>query len=340
MTSSKLVILDVGHGSCAVFVGDATVVIDTGIGGTLVDFLRSKGIRRLDFVFISHADQDHIGGLIGLLAEDDITVVDVYLNPDADRSGKIWEDLKSVFIDARNKRGTRIVNGLSTTIPGTVNAGHAIVEVVAPASVFALSGVGGTSKTGEEIKAHSLNAVIRIRIEKGPAVLLTGDLDSTGLDNIISESTNINADFLVFPHHGGFSGKNSVKFAQTICKLVQPRTVVFSIGRGKHNTPQPEIINAIRSVVNVHIACTQLSTRCANTVPTEEPSHLASEVARGREKKFCCAGTLVVSASPMDPKMNEHIAFVRKAAPNALCQIATTPAVARTLAPSPAITNK
>lgn len=327
MTSSKLVILDVGHGSCAVVVDDAIVVIDTGLGGTLVDFLRSKGIRRLDFVFISHADQDHIGGLIGLLAEDDITVVHVYLNPDADRSGKVWEDLKSVLIDARDKRGTVIVNGLSTTIPGTINTGHAVVEVVAPASVFALSGVGGTSKTGEEIKAHSLNAVIRIRIEKGPVVLLTGDLDSAGLDNIISEGTSINAAILVFPHHGGFSSKNSVEFAQTICTLVQPRTVVFSIGRGKHNTPQPEIINAVRSVVDVHIACTQLSTRCANDVPTGEQLHLAPEVARGRERNYCCAGTLVVSAAPMSPKIEEHIAFIRKAAPNALCQIATAPTV-------------
>ena len=275
-------------------------------------------------VFISHADQDHIGGLIGLLAEDDIAVGNVYLNPDSDRTSNIWEDLKSVLIEARKKRGTRILNGLSTTIPGALNTGNATVEVLAPTAEFALSGVGGSSTTGKEIKAHSLNAVVRVCIKDGPVVLLTGDLDSTGLDNIVREGTNLRADFLVFPHHGGLSGKNSGEFAQTICKLVQPRTVVFSIGRGRHNTPQPEVINAIRAVSEVHIACTQLSTRCASSVPTQKPSHLSSEVAHGKEKNCCCAGTLVIAAAEAAPEKAAHLEFIQQAAPTALCQIATT----------------
>lgn len=33
----------------------------------LVPFLKSKGIRRLDYIFISHADSDHINGIVWML---------------------------------------------------------------------------------------------------------------------------------------------------------------------------------------------------------------------------------------------------------------------------------
>src|SRR5690242_18181534 len=102
MTSSKVAILDVGHGNCAVVIDrEKTTVVDTGLGGTLLDFLNENGISSIDYVLISHADTDHIGGLIGLLASEDVIVREVYLNPDPTRTTKIWGDLKSVLKEAR-----------------------------------------------------------------------------------------------------------------------------------------------------------------------------------------------------------------------------------------------
>lgn len=66
-------VLDVGQGLAAVMqAGEHTVLYDTGPsfrgGGStaefvIVPFLESRGISRLDAVVVSHADQDHAGGL-------------------------------------------------------------------------------------------------------------------------------------------------------------------------------------------------------------------------------------------------------------------------------------
>ena len=68
MKRPYLAILDVGHGNCAVLTDSkGIVVIDTGPGSALLEYLSEKNIKTIDVVLISHADQDHIGGLIQLL---------------------------------------------------------------------------------------------------------------------------------------------------------------------------------------------------------------------------------------------------------------------------------
>ena len=322
MTSSKIAILDVGHGNCAVVIDrGATSIIDAGLGGTLLDFLHDNKVRRVEYVLISHADTDHIGGLIGLLAADDISVREVYLNPDPVRTSKIWEDLKSVLKEARTKRGTVVKNGLSTTIPGELNTGEILIRLIAPAPEFALSGIGGTLATGARVSAHTLNAVILVIYEGTGIALFPGDLDESGLEELRAERRDMRAKVLVFPHHGGLPGKDPSAFARLLCELVKPETVVFSIGRGRHQTPRPEVVSAIRSESpSTHIACTQLSDRCAATLPTSIPSHLSSEVALGRERNQCCAGTLVIHPVPFRPTQVDHAAFITIAAPTAVCK--------------------
>jgi beta-lactamase superfamily II metal-dependent hydrolase len=328
MTSSRLVILDVGHGNCAVLIDHGgTTVVDTGLGGTLIDFLMENKIGEVDYVLISHADSDHIAGLVGLLSIDEIAVRRIYLNPDSQRTSKLWEDLKSVLKEARN-RGVAVFNGLSTSIPGEFKTGDATVQVLAPTPELALAGVGGTSIGGQAVSAHTLNAVIRVNVNERPLALILGDLDKNGLQEIKQENTNLNAEILVFPHHGGLSGDDPTDFARTLCGMVKPRVVVFSIGRGKHQTPRPEVVSALLKMdQKPHIACTQLSTWCAAKLPSGSSSHLASEAAAGREKNQCCAGSLVITSSAIQPLLHEHTLFVDKAAPTALCRNPALPIV-------------
>ena len=74
----KLLVMDVGQGTAVVVqVKDKTLVYDTGAkfsdnfdagSGILAPYLRSRAIRQLDILVVSHNDQDHAGGLEGLLA--------------------------------------------------------------------------------------------------------------------------------------------------------------------------------------------------------------------------------------------------------------------------------
>ena len=321
-SSPRAVILDVGHGNCAIVIDrNATSIIDAALGGLLLDFLREEGLKEVDYVLVSHADLDHIGGLIALLSSDEVIVKSVHLNPDPMRNSKIWDDLKCVLKDARRKRNVVVKNGLSTTIPGPLPTGELTIEVVAPSPVLALTGVGGTTVSNETLSAHSLNAVIRLLHGDKGLALFCGDLDESGLSELRTENAAIEAEVLVFPHHGGLPGKDPAAFTSTLYQMVKARLVVFSIGRGKHGTPRPEIVTAVRQAnPEVHIACTQLSERCASDLPETTPSHLADVVALGRERNSCCAGTLIIFPPPTRPALDAHRAFVKIAAPTALCQ--------------------
>jgi|SRR5580658_11004170 hypothetical protein len=74
-----------------------------------------------------------------------------------------------------------------------------------------------------------------------------------------------------------------------------------------------------------HIACTQLSEHCAAKPPGFVLSHLSGNVALGRERNHCCAGTLVIAPSPVQPTLKKHTEFIKIAAPTALCKSTITP---------------
>ena len=150
------------------------------------------------------------------------------------------------------------------------------------------------------------------------------DLDESGLEQIIGEGLDIAAEVVVFPHHGGSSGKNPARFARKICELARPDLVAFSIGRGKHNTPRPDIVSTVKKVLPaVHVACTQLSTRCAVELPKAAQVHLTEEVAQGRESNKCCAGTILINIGrtvERTPSAAAHSAFIEVSALTAICR--------------------
>src|SRR5438034_932161 len=97
----SLAILDVGHGNCAVLVDSKGVaVIDAGPGSALLEYLAEQKIGHIEVVLISHADEDHIGGLIALLDAMTVTVARVCLNPDASKGTKTWDSLLAVLNQA------------------------------------------------------------------------------------------------------------------------------------------------------------------------------------------------------------------------------------------------
>lgn len=324
---AELTILDVGHGNCAVLHHEQwTFVIDTGPRDTLLELLEQRGIREIDVVLISHADADHIAGLYGLLAQERIVVRAVHLNADPLRGSDLWHALRVALADARKRGQLDIQPHLTTSTPPVV-AGPIQLRVLAPSPEMALGGVGGQDLQGHPLTANSMSAVVQLLAYGRPEALLTGDLDGIGLDNLLIEHPDPRARVLVFPHHGGRPGRaDPYAFALRLCRAVQPEMVVFSHARGKHGTPLPEIVRGVvYGVPAVHVACTQLSERCATALPREQPQHLAARPARGRPALACCAGTveLTLDADGLtySPNLAEHLVFIKREAPSALCQV-------------------
>lgn len=319
-----LVILDVGHGNSAVlFSGDDVAVFDAGMGPGLLRFLREQDVDRIKSVVVSHADLDHIGGLIGLLAADTIAIERVVLNTDSLKGSAGWDDLLCE-LDARHRAGrTRFdaaIRAGDDEVFGTVTA-----TVAAPSTYFAASGPGSTDRSGRQISSNSISAVIRLAGANGPIAVLTGDLDVVGFDELVRAGGKIDAPVLVFPHHGGGTGARDVRrYVTRLIRRVRPRVVVFSIGRGRAGTPDPEIVRYIREAApDMRIVCTQLSQHCAKSLPAFQPSHLSSAFALGRIDGACCGGTVLISLRDpgrITPESAAHLAFIGRAADTPLCK--------------------
>ena len=332
MGSIDFTVLDVGHGSSAVLrYGNRAIVIDTGTGSALLEFLTQYGITVVETVLVSHADQDHIGGLSGLLAHDQVHVERVLLNADACKRTLTWNALRVAVADRRRNHELIIETQLTTSSAVIIINEKVEVQIVAPTPEIAMAGPGGIDLQGRDLSSNSMSAVVLVKVGSAGEVLLTGDLDYPGLDNLLEENLCLKARMLVFPHHGGRSGGDDYEFAKRLCDAVQPSLVIFSNGRGRYGNPRSEIIRGIRATVpNAHIACTQLSMECAAALPDQEPNHLSDRFARGREKHGCCAGTfhfnLGMQTDVYTPDLQEHLTFVNNNAPTALCTaIGTAP---------------
>jgi len=317
MDLPELIILDVGHGNCAL-VRDANevIIIDCPPGGTLVEALEHLSIKEILHILISHSDADHIGGIIDLLANKDIKIHNIHLNPDSLKKSNLWTDIRIALRDARQRSKIIVSSELTTTKTGSLNIGSVSIEILAPTPELILGGAGGTDLKGRKLTSNSISSVIGIVHDSHRIAVLAADIDNIGFENLIQEGNKLTADLLVFPHHGGRPGSGDIKmFAQQLCNYIEPKLIIFSLDRNRFsNNPHIEIIEGLSlSVPNAHILCTQLSQQCTAILPIGNPVHLSSIPAKGLISNSCCGGTILVKINGSRtnyPEIALHKSFV------------------------------
>jgi beta-lactamase superfamily II metal-dependent hydrolase len=321
---ARAVVLDVAHGNCTIGQSSgATIIADAPIGGLLLNTLEDLNICRVDAVFISHADNDHINGILALLTSPKIHVENVFVNPDSIKKTRSWRNFL-VAVGVAERNGTPNVHtSLTTTAPGKFKFGDAVAQVVAPSAAFALSGVGSNDKQGRKITSNSLSAVLTLSIEDQKSLLLPGDIDEIGLDAALENHADFAAGTVVFPHHGGLSGATDHSaFVKKFLAISNPSQVIFSNGRNRHDNPRADVVSLVKEH-GCAIACTQLSVRCCATPQVGSTDHLESFRAMGAADGASCAGSvsvdLLAAASRKLEAADLHLKFV-KSLPTAMCR--------------------
>ncbi|MCX6898575.1 MAG: MBL fold metallo-hydrolase [Verrucomicrobia bacterium] len=301
----SLIIFDVGHGSCA-FLQDGAVrtLFDCKDASLLVEFLLAHNIDKIDQVVISHTDADHIAGIAALIQSDYVQIGSVYVNADAAKDTDVWSELKIALQDAADKKGLEVMTTIGANMPNSLDHDAVRIEVVAPGILWRLTGNGGRLPNGDSLNANSMSVVLRLHHDNHPVVLLPGDMDMPALQEIVARNQQLTADILVFPHHGGYVSAagnaaarqaENIAFTTDLLSRCAPRMVVFSIGRGIHATPRPEIIQQIHDGPQpCVISCTQLSEHCHAGATPANPIHLGPLPARGRPGNRCCGGSMEI----------------------------------------------
>jgi len=321
-TSEATVLLDVGHGNCAVIrSGGMVAIVDSGSSNALEQHLLNEEISFVDFFFLSHADQDHIQGAMGVMASDRFSVGAVYVNADAGKTSQLWDDLLWELDNAATEDRTNVHIGL-TPADGPFSVGNVKLRVLGPGPYLCGHGVGGRYLGGKRISSNSISAVIAVEHDNACRVLLTGDVDKIGIDDLQRRAEPLTTDVLVFPHHGGQAkGASPRLFASTLSELTQAGTTVFSTGRAATwANPDPEIVRGVLDILGTQrILCTQLSRHCSKS-KGESSGHLLPVVSRGRERNECCAGSIIVPhRGSVKPHRRIHKSFIRRAAATPLC---------------------
>jgi competence protein ComEC len=324
-----LAILDVGHGNATVLYSDErAIIVDAGPGTALLEFLRQQQITTIVAVLISHADADHLKGLGLLLKQSWLSVQEVRLNSDALKESELWDAMLS-DLDKRQRESelefeVSLVEGDMFELDTT-----SMVEVLAPRRYLAGKGPGNRDSSGRKLSSNSVSAIVRV--ESPPhTTLLAGDVDGVGLAHVEETAADLSADILVFPHHGGHVSTRSSEienrdFADRLLRLVNPAFVAFSTGRRGHRNPRPEIVAAAVDHQAVeHIMCTQMSRDCSSSERLSEAGHLATAYAAGKHEQRCCAGTVLLGPQGIVPNRDEHVAFIERFAPSALCRPGVT----------------
>lgn len=334
----KLIVFDVGHGSC-VFLQDGTIttVIDCKESTLLIEFLLSQNIRAISQVIISHADADHVDGILALIQSDYIQLGTVFVNPDASKNSDVWMDLRIALQDASLRGKMKVRTEIGDGMVDQLQQGAVRIEVVAPGIASRLSGAGGRTPQDAHASSNAMSVVLRLHHEYHPVMLVPGDLDNVGLADLVARAKEIDCDILLFPHHGGHIGhgstpdarvRNNATFAKTIVERSKPQLILFSIGRGHFSTPRPEIVKEIHTQSPAcNIRCTQLSESC-HLKPPGPLSHLNALPALGRAGNKCCGGSIEIvfagkkTVSKLDH--SRHIQFVTGSVATPLCR-ATPP---------------
>ena len=239
----SVTMLDVGQGDCIFVRGPTgkTYLIDGGSSDLnkvsqyqMEPFLKAQGVGKIDYVFVSHGDNDHISGIMGMIERMDVGVyIETIVFPD----DEFWDGKIKALAKLAMSKGIRVV---------TILEGQKVVEdgmifkCLAPISEGVINGNGY-----EDSNVASMILALRY---KEFDMLFTGDVEGTGekvLVEVLAEDYgDVRWDVLKVAHHGS---KNSS--SEMLLEEVSPLYSVISAGRNNsYGHPHEETVDRLLAV--------------------------------------------------------------------------------------------
>jgi competence protein ComEC len=216
--------IDVGQGDAAL-ISDASgfdILIDggkTSAGPTVVAFIKEQGVDDIDVMVASHADADHIGGLITVLQDSDILVREVYYNG-YEGTTNTW----STFATAVANEGIIMT---AAQFPQTFSWGNTTAHILNPASGLINPETNDAS-------------VVILLVNDSTRFLFTGDIDSTIEATVVARGTPVAAEILKVAHHG-----SAYSSSPAFLSAVSPADAVISVGDNSYGHPSNETITRL-----------------------------------------------------------------------------------------------
>ncbi|UCE58506.1 MAG: ComEC/Rec2 family competence protein [Phycisphaerales bacterium] len=190
-----------------------TILYDAGTSSpydvgrhVVVPFLRDRGIERIDLIYISHPNLDHLSGVPTII--DEIKAGAMVVNHH-------FEPLSAPASPARHllnvlaERGTEVRT--LVLLDRVWDYGGVRFELLAP-----------LGNTNEPLSANGSSTVLRISYA-GYSILLTGDIEDRTQRALLLAYNNLHADVLILPHHGSVR-PTSAEFIAAVAPRIAVRS--------------------------------------------------------------------------------------------------------------------
>jgi competence protein ComEC len=179
-------------------------------------YLWDRSIRSVDVLALTHAHEDHIGGMAALM--ENFHVKELWTGAMSDNP--LWDHLR----DQARRSGVRIV----TMQSGSQFAyGNARIQVLAPA----------TDYVAPDAPRNNDSLVMRISYGRH-SFLLTGDMEMQVEEQLASAGGVSHVDVLKVAHHGSKTSSSS-----GFLDLVRPEFAIISDGFGNsYGHPHPDVL--------------------------------------------------------------------------------------------------
>ena len=229
-----LTVADVGQAGAALLQTHRhDILFDTGLKigehdsaqRVLLPMLRSKGIRVLDHVIVSHSDSDHAGGLLSLLKGISVK-----------RISSSFDLL--TFVSRHDKQELLTLDPGMTDLCRAGQIWHideVTFEFVHPSPLIL------AQSQQRPAKSNALSCVLRIQGAHHSA-LMPGDISEAQEQSILTQQ-DIHSDIIIMPHHGSRTS-SSWDFVQQ----VSATHAIAQVGRhNRFNHPDLEVVGRWRN---------------------------------------------------------------------------------------------
>jgi competence protein ComEC len=225
----KVTVLDVGQGDAVLveFPGRRKMLVDAGgfpegrfdVGESVVSpFLWRKGIKRLDWVVLTHPHPDHSGGLPAVVRNF--------------RIGELWEAERSLGSQAYEALDAALDKRV---LRRTVGRGFAFRE--SGVAIEVLNPAPGEAPGEGAPGVNDRSLVLRLTCG-GDTFLLAGDIGQEAEAAILEAVPDVRARVLKSPHHGSDTS-SSVAFLERVA----PEYAVITVGEGnRYGFPRPRVL--------------------------------------------------------------------------------------------------
>ena len=179
---------------------DKNILIDTGhldpARKALVPFLQSKGIKKIDTVFITHPHKDHYLGLLAIL-ESGIPIETVYMNDIGRKECEAEMPLACDFDEIMSYRAMLKDNRVTVL---EAKAGM-VFDLGLGSSLKMLYAFDGVNTPVGRTDINDMSHIMLLKHGFNTA-LFTGDLNAKLGAYLAKEGKDLKVDILKLPHHG------------------------------------------------------------------------------------------------------------------------------------------